>query len=153
MKRFPSQSSGFSLVEVALAIGIAAFCLISILGLIPVGLTVAQNASSQTGAVSLISAIAADLREVSTTGTASPYFKITIPDTTGKTLYVDDGGQYTTDLQKLPNARYRVEVKTVSAVSGTTGSPTMQKVVVTWPARASGNSMGMAESILALDLN
>jgi uncharacterized protein (TIGR02598 family) len=152
MKLFRPQSSGFSLVEVALAIGIAGFCLISILGLIPVGLTVAQNASAQTGAVGLMSAIAADLREVSTTGTSSPYFKITIPDTTGKTLYVDDGGQYTTDLQKLPHARYRVEIKTVSTVSGS-GTPTMQKVVVTWPAQASGNAMGMAESILALDLN
>ncbi|MDD5349046.1 MAG: hypothetical protein PHQ12_02425 [Chthoniobacteraceae bacterium] len=154
MKTPHRSPSGFSLVEVALAIGIAGFCLISILGLIPVGLSVSQNASAQNGAVGIMGAIAADLRNAQTTGTASPYFKFSIPDTTGKTLYMDEEGHYDLNLQNIPKARYRVEVKTIFQPSGADRSATRQKVLITWPARAAvGAALGTAESILELDRN
>jgi len=48
-----SQRSAFSLVEVTLALGVIAFALIAILGLIPVGLSSARDATEDTR-VSLI---------------------------------------------------------------------------------------------------
>jgi hypothetical protein len=58
-KRF---TAAFSLVEVTLAIGIAAFCLIAVFGLMPVGVQTNRNATSQTGATNIIPAVVADLR-------------------------------------------------------------------------------------------
>jgi hypothetical protein len=122
-----------------------------------VGLTAAQNASAQTGAAGILGSIAADLRDVPLTGTSaasSPYFKFPIPDPVGKTIYMDEGGHYDTDLQNVPAARYRVEVKTIFQPSGSDRSATRQQVVITWPARASATTVvGIAESILALDRN
>ena len=53
---------GFSLVEVALAIGVAAFCLIAVLGLMPVALKTQQFAIAQTQANTIISQITGKLR-------------------------------------------------------------------------------------------
>ena len=44
-----SGATAFSLVEVTLALGIAAFCLIAVFGLMPVGVQTNRNAISQTG--------------------------------------------------------------------------------------------------------
>ena len=44
----PRQSQGFSLVEVALALGIVAFAFVSLFGLLPVGLTTFRNAIDTT---------------------------------------------------------------------------------------------------------
>src|SRR5215813_5749765 len=56
------SNRAFSLVEVTLALGIAAFCLIAVFGLMPVGVQINRNATSQTAATNIIGAIIADLR-------------------------------------------------------------------------------------------
>lgn len=48
MKRGRASLAAFSLVEVTLALGVTGFCLIAILGLIPVGISSNQAASEQT---------------------------------------------------------------------------------------------------------
>lgn len=59
----PSRKlAAFSLVEVTLAIGVAGFCLLAVLGLLPVSARSNQAAVQQTAANNLISEIAADLR-------------------------------------------------------------------------------------------
>ena len=52
----------FSLVEVTLALGIAAFCLIAIFGLLPVGMQTNRNATSQTAATNILSSVVSDIR-------------------------------------------------------------------------------------------
>src|SRR5436190_21311438 len=52
----------FSLVEITLALGVAAFCLLAVFGLVPVGVQTNRNATSQTAATSVIAAVVADLR-------------------------------------------------------------------------------------------
>ena len=52
----------FSLVEVTLALGVAAFCLIAIFGLMPVGVQTTRNATSQTTSTNIVAAVVADLR-------------------------------------------------------------------------------------------
>jgi Tfp pilus assembly protein PilV len=54
--------SAFSLVEVTLALGVAAFCLLAVFGLIPIGVQTNRNATSQTRATNIMAAVIADLR-------------------------------------------------------------------------------------------
>ena len=62
MKRPLSGSAGFSLVEVTLALGVAAVSLIVLLGLLPAGLKTQQSSIQQTTANQIISTIYSDLR-------------------------------------------------------------------------------------------
>ena len=57
-----SQSfTAFSLIEVTLAIGVAAFCLIAIMGLLPVAIKIQHASVQQTKANAIISQISSDL--------------------------------------------------------------------------------------------
>ena len=57
-----SHQDGFSLIEVTLAIGVAAFCLVAVLGLMPVGMKNQQSAIAETQANTIISQITGKLR-------------------------------------------------------------------------------------------
>ena len=59
--------SGFSLVEVVLAIGIVAFCLIAVFGLLPTGLKSVKEANNEAGAANVMNLIADGLRNAVTT--------------------------------------------------------------------------------------
>ena len=61
MKRHLHETAAFSLVEVTLAMGIAAFCLITIMALLPVTLKTQQAGIQQTTANTICSQIVADL--------------------------------------------------------------------------------------------
>jgi type II secretory pathway pseudopilin PulG len=52
----------FSLVEVTLAMGVAAFCLLAVFGLMPIGVQTNRNATSQTRATNIMAAVIADMR-------------------------------------------------------------------------------------------
>ena len=56
-----AQTAAFSLVEVTLALGIAAFCLLTVFALLPVALKTQQASIQQTTANTIISQIVADL--------------------------------------------------------------------------------------------
>ena len=61
------------MVEVALALGVAAFCLIPLFGLLPIGINTNRAGFEQTGAVNVASEVVADLRStVLLTPPASP---------------------------------------------------------------------------------
>ena len=62
LKRTLCRAAGFSLVEVTLALGVAAFCLLVLLGLIPTGLKTQQNGIQQTTANQILSQICSFLR-------------------------------------------------------------------------------------------
>jgi type II secretory pathway pseudopilin PulG len=55
----------FSLVELTLSLGIAAFCLIAVFGLMPVSVQTNRNSTSQSAAVNIMAAVVADLRAAS----------------------------------------------------------------------------------------
>src|SRR5262245_42017590 len=54
MKRSLRLTAAFSLVEVTLAIGVAAFCLVTIAGMIPTGLKTQRASANQTRANTII---------------------------------------------------------------------------------------------------
>jgi type II secretory pathway pseudopilin PulG len=62
MKRSLPEAPGFSLVEVTLALGVAAVCLIAVLALLPTSLKTQQASIEQTTANQIISTIFSSLR-------------------------------------------------------------------------------------------
>jgi type II secretory pathway pseudopilin PulG len=62
MKRPLADAAAFSLVEVTLALGVAAFCLIAVLGLLPTSLKTQQASIRQTTANQIISQLSSFLR-------------------------------------------------------------------------------------------
>jgi uncharacterized protein (TIGR02598 family) len=135
--------SAFSLIEVTLALGIAAVCLLAVMGLIPIAVQTNRNATSQTAANGIIASAIADMR--STTSSISPQYGITFG--TAKTLYFDGVGQFTTSLGT--NSRYQLNI----TWSGTT-TLRYADVRVTWPAAAiAANARGSVELLAAFDRN
>jgi uncharacterized protein (TIGR02598 family) len=139
--------AAFSLVEVTLALGVAAFCLIAIFGLVPVGVQTNRNATSQTGTTNIIAAVVADLRATPRGSTTSSQFGITFGAAT--TLYFDGTGQFTTSLNN--NSRYRLNI----TWSGSTALR-YADLKVTWPAPAdpaTTTPSGSLETFAAFDRN
>ena len=151
---------GFSLVEVTLALGIAGFCLISLFGLLPIGVNSNQNSVEQTAAASAAASVISDLRSVNSgaSGVAvrSPLFGVPLPlqvagDTSKKqfSLFLrEDGTQAVptgTSLTSIDepgknaviseNPRYRVTLNFVVPPSKVR-TATAVRVLVTWPATA-----------------
>src|SRR5437867_6168360 len=100
------STAAFSLVEVTLALGVAAFCLIAVFGLIPVGVQTNRNATSQTAATNIMAAVVADLRATPKANITSTEFGITFG--TNAMRYFDGTGQFTTLLSA--NSRYQLNV-------------------------------------------
>src|SRR5258707_5615695 len=92
MKRSTSVAAAFSLVEVTLAIGIAAFCLIAVFGLVPVAVLTNRNATSQTAAANIMAAVVANLRATPETCPKSLPFGIQFGGAS-RTYYFDGQGQ------------------------------------------------------------
>lgn len=151
--------NAFSLVEVTLALGVAAFSLLVIFSLLPVGLQTNQRSIVQTASVDILSAVAADLRATPITtprgnATTSTQFGISIPaagNTGTTTLFFNGTDQFANSQQ--PDSRYRVTIRFVSS-SGGSKTATLANLRVTWPAGASfTNAQGMAEMFAAFDRN
>lgn len=146
--------SGFSLVEVTLALGVAAFCLLAVFGLLPIGLKTQQSAIEQTAATRIVSAVASDLRNTAGTATATSLFGIAIPANTASsstTLYFDTEGRYSPGISAT--SRYRLTITFSPNSTGGRGA-TFVHLLVSWPAAATtGNAAGIAETFLALDRN
>jgi Tfp pilus assembly protein PilV len=161
--RTPRSARGFSLIEVTLAIGIAAFCLVCILGLLPIGLTSNQNSVEQTAAAGWASAVAADLRATPAKATISPLFGFTIPAAGGTAtstnpvaIFLAEDGTTTTN---SANERYRVNVWFTPPGTGQR-SATIARILITWPALADSNKStapknfsGSFEAVITLDRN
>lgn len=103
MMTLSRTNKGFSLVEITIALGIAAFCLLAIFALLPTGMNTNRSSVQETIGASIASAIVADLRSTPTTGTgstSSPIYKLN-PGTataagTGQTIYVYANGSLAT---------------------------------------------------------
>lgn len=150
-----SAHSAFTLVEVSLAMGVASFCLLSVLGLVPVGITSNQNASEQTAAVGIATAVSADLHGTHTTGRTTSRFGFVIPPAGGnsvQTLFFSQDGtpiesqalaQGTAVTYSITtHPRYRATVTCQAEDSNVPASPTPRnktfkvRVQITWPAVA-----------------
>jgi len=152
MKQPSRGFRGFSLVEVTLALGVAGFCLMVIMGLLPLGLNTNQDSIEQTLAASVTSQVYSDLRLAPKgAGARSPRYQLLLPPpmssstTTTSTqilMLTADGGYADSTLQDS-TIRFIVYVYLTApplpaSLTGTgAGTPpgqgTMARVVVTWP--------------------
>lgn len=167
----PRRSDAFSLVELTLALGIAAFCLIAVFGLMPIAVQTNRNATSQTAATNIMASVLSDLRAApvprpTPAATASSLYGITIPatgtsNTTAQILYFDAAGQFATSLSPPSptpfRARYQLSVTFPTPTPGivvTPTPPTYADLKITWPAAADpANASGSVEMCAALDRN
>ena len=147
---------GFTLVEVTLALGVAAVSLLVIFSLLPIGLQTNQHSVEQTASVDILSAVAADLRATPRGIGSSSLFNITIPSNpmSGSTsiapIYFDSAGQVVTSPD---TARYRVTV-TFFGNGGGTRTATFCDLKATWPAEAAAEeARGVSEIFVAFDRN
>jgi len=65
------QTTAFSLVEVAMAVGIVSFCLLPIVGLVPIGLKSFKNANDQSAASNAVNLLSDALRNATTNGSGT----------------------------------------------------------------------------------
>jgi uncharacterized protein (TIGR02598 family) len=89
------REGGFSLIEVTIALSVAAFCLLAILGLLQTGITSQKATVEQTAATGIASLIFSDLSAGGTNTTAR--FQINLTNVAGnlQTLYFDESGRPT----------------------------------------------------------
>ena len=139
------HQSAFSLVEVTVALGIGAFCLIAIFGLIPIGTTTNRNAAAESTATSILSAITADLRSTPTSSNASPRYNINFGSSA--TVYFDAAGN--------PTATANDQVYRLTIGFPTTSAyATFVRFQISWPAAvdpSTGTPSGSVEAFAALD--
>ena len=152
--RYPisSNSYAFSLVEVVIAIGIASFCLVTMMGLIPVGVKSVRSTTSQTIASQLLEAISLDLRSTPLGSNSSPSYAVTLPASgtascaTSMTLYLDENGGTNASSLNL-NSQYRATLY----LSNSSIFSTTAQIQITWPASvAPSNAIGSLETITTI---
>lgn len=150
---------GFSLVEVTLAMGVAAVSLLVIFSLLPVGLQTNQRSIEQTTSADILSAVVADLRASPVTSprgnaTTSKQFSINISaagSTETTTLFFNSSGESSASQQS--DSRYRLTVTFVSSGGGAK-TASWADLKVTWPAGAAPtDAQGIAEMFAAFDRN
>lgn len=153
------NAKGFSLVEICLALGLAAFCLLAIYSLLPIGLRANLESSEETVATGILSQVVSDLISCPATtprgqGQTTKQFAIAIPgnpiaaESAATPLYFSETGF--DGATAKPLSQYRVEV-TFLPNSGS-NSATMVSLRARWPA-AAANPLGKVETFVALDRN
>jgi type II secretory pathway pseudopilin PulG len=140
-----SRGRAFTLIEVTLALGVAGFCLVSVFGLLPVGLMSNQASLEQTAAANIATGILSDLNCAQPLGTSmTPHYGISIPATgttsasgTGTTLYLAaDGSASATGhivVTGTAVSRYCATIGFYPPAAGQRNS-TAVRILITWPA-------------------
>jgi uncharacterized protein (TIGR02598 family) len=139
------RSGAFSLVEVTIALGIAAFSLIAVFGLLAVGTNTNRDTVAESTAANILSAVAADLRATPTTSAASPQFSINFGALT--IVYFDASGNVTATPS---NGVYRVTI----TFPATSGYATYARLKISWPAAVDPSKTrpsGFVETFAAFD--
>jgi uncharacterized protein (TIGR02598 family) len=158
--------AAFTLIEVTIALGIAAFCLLTVFALLPIGLNANNNAAQQTTAAGIATAISADLHGTPVASTATltsttSRFGLPIPmagaTNVRHSLYFSQSGalsagstldQVSVTGTNAPSYLYRATV-TMNAdpvLNGVTNSSSKVFkvwILVTWPALADQNPQTM----------
>lgn len=142
--------SGFSLIEVVLALGVLSFAILSIMALLPMGLQTNRDSYEESVGTNLIAAMVADWRalQVGGSNTFSPIFKL--PKLQASTpltnvLGISETGKVT----NLTSSRYRVSYRIIPPTASDSFTPYYVSFVVSWPGQAT-NANSSVESIAAI---
>jgi uncharacterized protein (TIGR02598 family) len=155
----PGGRAGFTLVEVVLALGVTTFCLLTMVGLLAVGISTNKTTVQQSIAANIAGAVMADLRATplnnesySTTEILySPRFGFELPAATSgtgieasgaQTIYVDVNGMPLTGVNANLSSTSSAGTFRVTVVGPARPSGTVQRlaspvyILVTWPGQA-----------------
>jgi len=140
-------TGGFSLTEVTIAIGIVAFGLLVLFGLLPTGLNVVRESSDESIAVNILTSATSDISATPKEGNTSSRFSIPTKvdeDAEGQ-LYFDEYGNR---VDTQDEAIYRLRWQARPRNAGTHTPPNIL-LQVAWPA-AAPNPSGLVESLIVL---
>ncbi len=133
---------GFSLVEVVLAIGLAAFVLVSLMALLPLGLKVNKTSAEETRAVNILTSLEADLRNARSSNSLFG-FPLPYTNAAGKTAFnpeLTTNTLATKGLQEdetpgtIASARYQASVIYTAIPPAGSLLPVEARLIVNWPA-------------------
>jgi len=149
--RYRGSASGFSLVEVVLAIGVFSFALLTIFALVPVGLNTNKDSVQQTESAHLISLIEADIRATPKLSSTSSIFGVTLStNASSMNVFLNEDGS-SVSASAAQTAKYRVTL-TFPGSSGRNATPL--HILVTWPAAVTAsNAPGRLGVFTTLDRN
>jgi uncharacterized protein (TIGR02598 family) len=180
MKTRKRPIAAFSLVELTIALGVISFCLLTIIGLLAIGINSTHSSTTQTAATNLLTAVSSDLEAapnitpsytttIAAKGTVakpagtsisavnnSPMFNLAIPaggtsTTTTQTLYVSDNGLTNST---SAGATYQVNIWITPANNATypTHQETYARILISWPAASPYTSaQGYVENVVAIN--
>jgi type II secretory pathway pseudopilin PulG len=146
MKRSSRITAAFSLVEIVLALGVAAFALIAVMGMLPIGLKTQQASVNQTKANAVVSQIIDDLRadvrlppgqaskaEGEWANLHGHWLARAVPDT----LFFTNEGDQTGTVNQSPAPPDAVFRATITYLFPPTATTSIAKITVSWPAAQS----------------
>ena len=157
MKHAVRQDAAFSMVEVVLALGVAAFALIAVMGMLPVGIKIQQASVNQTKANAVMSQcvdfLRADVRlppgqakkaEGGWENLNGHWQSVAVPDTL---FFTNDGNQNGYGQGSAPAAPPDAVFRaTITYLFPPTATTSIAKITVSWPA-AQGDLTKVAGSI------
>jgi Tfp pilus assembly protein PilV len=150
MKSAVRKTAGFTLLEIVIALGVAAFCLIALLGMLPIGIKIQRASANQTKANAIMSQIVdflrADVRlppgqaskaQGSWVNLHGHWLAVAVPD---NMFFTNDGKQTGSVTQgtappapsTVPPPVFRA---TITYLFPPTATTSIAKITVSWPAQ------------------
>jgi uncharacterized protein (TIGR02598 family) len=177
MKTRKRSITAFSLVELTIALGVISFCLLTIIGLLAIGINSTHSSTTQTAATNLLTAVTSDLEAVpnitpaytpvAAKGTVakpaggsisavnnSPMFNLAVPaggttTTTTQILYVGENGLTNTTAAGM---LYQVNIWITPANNA--HQETFARILISWPAAVNpltSAPQGYVENVVAIN--
>jgi uncharacterized protein (TIGR02598 family) len=132
--------------------GVAAFCLVAMLGLIPTGVKSVKSTTDQTGATTILNEVVTDLRSTSLGSNSSPALGIALPaagvtnSTNSTNMIFSESGATITNKTSL-DGRYLVAI----TMSNSSAYFTTALIQVQWPPTAAAtNAQGKVETVTTI---
>ena len=152
MKRFfPTGSQAFSLVEVTLALGIISFGLISIMGLIPMGLGIVKESAHEAAALNILSSVSSDLQCVGSNTTNSAIYQIPVNSVNSGKRYFDIDGNWL-GISATISSDAAVYALSWTIQARSLQGPPVAFISIDWPAKAT-QPLGSVDCVLVLTRN
>ena len=140
------KNEAFSLVEVVVAMGIFTFCFLTLIALLPIGLTSNKSSHDRMIVADLCGSIESDLKGTATATNASPINGIKFPAASANssvsltnTLYdtYTTSGTTTFSTTVTSSSQYRFTIVLTAPPTGTNpNDPFVANILATWPAQA-----------------
>jgi uncharacterized protein (TIGR02598 family) len=134
----PLKNSAFSLIEVVIALGLFAFCIVGIVGLLPIAANSVKSVSQETNANNIAESIAGFWQvaplTASTSGGNFTMGNFTVGTTGNQTFYYNNDGSI---VPNVTDASLRL-VYDVNALNGFPNTFTVN-LTFTWPPNDSAN--------------